>query len=247
MGGLRITLWTTPRQIGLAVLDIVVLALAALLEEVAFRGYPFQRLIESIGPLMATLLMSALFALRHISNPDSTAAGVVVTVFAGWLLSAAYLRTRALWLSWGFHFSWNVAMGLLFGLPISGIRTFSPVIESNTSGPFWITGGGYGPEGSLICGLVLLAGLVVLFKVTREYAYRYTFAPIVPAGIPVDLDAAARRQHEAAMAVPGDAAPAEPRLVQIAPAPAAYPFPGSPVSNGREPHDADADCRGTHR
>lgn len=235
VGGLRITLWTTPRQIGLAVLDLVVLALAALLEEVAFRGYPFQRLIEAIGPLMATLLMSVLFALRHLGNPDSTAAGVVVTVFAGWLLSAAYLRTRALWLPWGFHFSWNVAMGLLFGLPISGIRTFSPIIESNTTGPFWLTGGGYGPEGSLICALVLLAGLVVLFKVTGEYAYRYTLPVIVPAGIPVDLDAAARRQHEAAMAVPGEALPAAPAgstLVQIAPA-----APSFLPTNGREAQD----------
>lgn len=216
-GGLRITIWTSPRQFGLLFIDLLVLGVAALVEEVAFRGYPFQRLIEAVGPILATLILSALFALRHLQNPDATEASVLVTVIAGWLFSVAYLRTRALWLGWGFHFSWNVAMGILFGLPISGIRSFSPIIESNTFGPFWLTGGGYGPEGSLICALVLLAGIIILFGVTRDYAYHYAQPVIIPGGIPVDIDAAARRQHDAAMAPPGEEAiPAAPKLVQIA-------------------------------
>ena len=213
LGGLTITLWTGPRQWGLLVLDVVVLAIAALLEEVAFRGYPFQRLIEAIGPTGATLLMAVLFAVRHLQNPDATRVSTLVTVFAGWFLAMCYLRTRALWLSWGFHFAWNTAMGLLFGLPISGIRTFSAVIEANTSGPYWITGGGYGPEGSLIAAFVLLIGMLVLFRVTRGYAWDYSHPVIVPGGFPVDIDAAAKRQHEEAMATP--APPAPPQYVQI--------------------------------
>jgi uncharacterized protein len=235
LGGLRITLWTTPRQFWLLILDLFILAMASLLEEVAFRGYPFQRLIEAVGPLLATLLMSVLFALRHLQNPDATQASVVVTVFAGWLLSAAYLRTRALWLAWGFHFSWNATMGLLFGLPISGIRTFSPVIESNASGPYWLTGGHYGPEGSLICAIVLLGGIIVLFALTRDYAYQYAQPVIIPGGIPVDVDASAQRQHDAAMASPA-ASPAAPKLIQIAPVAPPPALPESRLStvNGNE-------------
>ena len=52
----------------------------------------------------------------------------------------------------------------------------------------------------------------MVFRVTRDLNYRYNAPVIVPGGIPVDLDAAARAQHEAAM---GPAAPAAPALVQI--------------------------------
>lgn len=232
IGGLRLTFWTGPHQFGLMALDLIVLALAALLEEVAFRGYPFQRLVESMGPTLATLLMAILFALRHLENPDATPASTLFTVFAGWLFAVAYLRTRALWLPFGLHFAWNAAMGVLFGLPISGIRAFSPVIEANARGPFWIAGGGYGPEGSLVAVAVILVSIFVLFKITREYAWDYAHPVIVPGGIAVDIDAATRRQHEAAMASP--AAPAPPQFVQIiAPAgsmPASGPLPKAPTA-----------------
>jgi uncharacterized protein len=182
--GLIVTIWAAPRQFGVLGIDILLLAVAALGEEVVFRGYPFQRLIEVMGPFLATLVISALFGVAHALNPASSHLSIVITIFAGWLLAAAYLRTRALWLSWGWHFAWNASMGLLFGLPVSGITRFSPVIQSNTIGPLWITGGEYGPEASMVTAIVMLIGLIVLFAVTRGYSAKYahpgTDAPAVP-------------------------------------------------------------------
>ena len=66
-------------------------------------------------------------------------------------------------------------------------------------GPFWITGGGYGLDGSWVAFFVLLVALPVVYRVTRDLDFRYNAPVIVPGGIPVDLDAAAKRQHEAAM------------------------------------------------
>ncbi len=140
-----------------------------------------------------------LFGLIHLGNPGATTASTLVTIFAGWLLAVAYLRTRALWVGWGFHFSWNATMGILFGLPISGITNFSPVVASNAVGPLWITGGDYGPEGSLVCAVVIIVLIFVMFSATRDLKYRYAQPVIIPGGIPVDLDAISRRQHEAAM------------------------------------------------
>jgi membrane protease YdiL (CAAX protease family) len=215
LGGLTITFWTGSRQFGLLALDLAALLVAALAEEVAFRGYPFQRLIEAMGPVTATLVMSAVFGLIHLGNPDASMASTLVTILAGWLLSVAYLRTRALWLPWGLHFAWNASMGVLFGLPVSGLRSFSPVISSNPHGPLWLTGDGYGPEGGLITVVVLLVSLGLLVRVTRDYAYQYAQPVILPGGIPVDIDAAAARQHEAAMASPAEVG--MPKLVQILP------------------------------
>jgi hypothetical protein len=82
-------------------------------------------------------------------------------------------------------------------------------------GPFWLTGGAFGLDGSwLACG-VLLVALPVIFRITRDLDFRYNAPVIVAAGIPVDLDAAARAQHEAAMGAVAPAAPAAPTLVQI--------------------------------
>jgi hypothetical protein len=56
-------------------------------------------------------------------------------------------------------------------------------------GPTWITGGDYGPEASVVTAVVLLIGFFIVYRATRGYAYRYTQPVIIPAGIPVDLDA----------------------------------------------------------
>ena len=109
-GGLIITFWAIPRQFGILVIDLLMLAVASLAEEVAFRGYPFQRLIDAIGPTLATIVFSFVFAAVHMFNPGANRASFLITVFSSWLLSVAYLRTRALWVCWGWHFAWNASM-----------------------------------------------------------------------------------------------------------------------------------------
>ena len=219
-----------PRQFGILLVDLLLLAVASLAEEVAFRGYPFQRLIEAMGPTLATVVFSFAFAGLHLFNPGANRASFLITVFSSWLLSVAYLRTRALWVCWGWHFAWNASMCVLFGLPVSGITEFSPVIQSNTVGPTWITGGDYGPEASAVTAVVLLIGIFIVYRATRGYAYLYTQPVIVPAGIPIDLDAMSSTlaPHHPVTPLP---APAGTTLVQIEPAPSPPQAPPLPVSS----------------
>jgi uncharacterized protein len=240
-GGLIVTFWLVPRQFGILCIDLLLLAVASLAEEVAFRGYPFQRLMDATGPTMATLLFSVVFAGLHIFNPAASRASFAITVFCSWLLSIAYLRTRALWVCWGWHFAWNASMCLVFGLPVSGITEFSPVIQSNTVGPSWMTGGDYGPEASVVTAVVLLIGSFIVYRATRSYAYLYNQPVIVPAGIPVDLDAMSSTlapHHPVAPPPP----PAGNTLVQIQPAPRVPEPPPMPLSSslpqtGSEPEE----------
>lgn len=185
-GTLKIQLWTQPRAFGLLLLNLLTLAVAALAEEVAFRGYPFRRLIEAIGPVAATIALSLLFGLGHALNPGATWTSTLVTVLAGLLLSVAWLRTNGLWLGWGFHFAWNASMGILFGLPISGITDFASIVQTRAFGRLSLTGGDYGPEGAAFTAIVLLVGMAVLVRITRDYAWNYTYVPIVAAGYPMD-------------------------------------------------------------
>lgn len=219
-GGLVMTVFTNLHQAWMVLLDLVALAAGTLAIEVAFRGYPFQRLVQAMGPAVATLFLAAVYAFWWTRTAPATAATMLTAFLLGWALELAALRTRALWVSWGLHFAWAAAMGMLFGLPMAGPLGYSPVLVTNSVGRTWITGDGQGPEGSLFGVLVGLGMLIAVVWATEDLKYKYGFEEIVPGGVPVDIDAAARRQHEAAMA---EVAPAEPKLVQIVPMAGAAP------------------------
>jgi hypothetical protein len=222
-GGIAIVLILAHSAWGWLAADVLFFALLALAEEVAFRGYGFQRFEQSVGSLGAALGYAAFYAIVQALLPGSSRVSIAVSLALSFVLSAAYVRTRALWVSWGINFGWKASRALVFGLAISGDNSHSPVVQGNPMGSFWLTGGGFGLDGSWVAIVVLLVALPVVFRLTRELDYRYNAPVIVPAGIPVDLDAASRRQHEAAM---GPAEPSAPTLVQILPV---SPQPANPV------------------
>ncbi len=160
----RFDIHANSRTLGRAAIVVVVLIFGAVAEEMMFRGYPFQRLEEAIGAVGAIAVFSVLFALVHLTNPGASALGLLNTVLIGLVLAIAYLRTRALWLCWGIHFGWNAALGLLFGLPVSGLRLFNVVVRGTATGPRWLTGGSYGLEASAPGVFAILVGLVVVWK-----------------------------------------------------------------------------------
>ena len=229
IGGIAISVSVQGSALGWLAADAAFFALAALAEEIAFRGYAFQRFVRAVGPSGATLGFAVIYAVLQALMPGSSHVSFAVSIVFTFLLSAAYLRTRALWLSWGLNFGWKASRALLFGLAVGGVNSQSPVIQGDPMGPFWLTGGAFSLDGSWLAFIVLLAALVVVFRVTRDLNYRHNAPVIVPGGIPVDLDAAARAQHEAAM---GTAAPA---LVQIDPA-AALPAAPAPSQDDFAPH-----------
>jgi membrane protease YdiL (CAAX protease family) len=236
VGGIEIVLSTQISAWGWLAVDAAFFALAALAEEIAFRGYGFQRFELAVGPVGASLGFAAFYAIVQSHVPGSNHTSTAVSVMLGLLLSVAYLRTRALWLSWGLNFGWKASRALLFGLTVSGVNSHSPVVQGDPMGPFWLTGGGYGLDASWVAFLLMLAALPVVFRVTRDLDFRYNAPVIVPGGIPVDLDAAARRQHEAATRA---AEPAAPQLIQILPA--AVPPPTQPrESQTNQPGDSDS-------
>ena len=212
-GGLVVTLWGAPRQWFLLLLDVVVLLLASLAEEMVFRGYALQRLIEAVGTAWAVVLIVVFAAVLQLTDPFAPKTSAWVALLLGWLLSLGYLRTRALWLPWGLRFGWYASTSLIFGLPIGGISRYTPVVQSTTHGSELLTGGDYGPEAGVFTVMVLIVALFVLLRVTRDYAFRYATPEIVAAGIPVDIDAITQRQHEVGMGPVIE--PAAPKLVQI--------------------------------
>jgi hypothetical protein len=168
-GDLReVSLKLTNHTLALAAAALLILATGALAEELMFRSYPFQRLLESVGPAPATLMMSLLFGVAHGANPHASKLAMLNTFAIGVLLCVAYLRTRALWLPWGIHFAWNTTLGVVFGLPVSGLTDFAVIVRMRAVGPRWVTGGAYGIEGSVVGTVVTLLGFIPLILLTRR-------------------------------------------------------------------------------
>lgn len=196
-GHFYVQLWTTSRAWKLLLLNLAILGTTALAAEIAFRGYPFQKLIQAAGPFAATLIAGAVFALLKLQDPAATPTAMWVSGMAAILLSIGYLRTRALWFPWGVHFAWLACIGILFGQPLAGTRQSSSVIRTYVDGPSWLTGNEYGPEASVVALIVLWIGLYVVARVTAEFAGRGTsprleadgplptpFIPVAPISAP---------------------------------------------------------------
>jgi membrane protease YdiL (CAAX protease family) len=156
--------WTggqAPPQILLATLGI--LMVAALNEELVFRGFPLQLLVEGIGQWPAVIAMSMLFGALHLFNPNASWLGVLNTVVAGVMLSLAYVRTRSLALPYGIHIGWNAGLGFVFGFPLSGIDLAS-LWTTGTAGSETVLGGGYGPEGGLLATFIFASAALMVDK-----------------------------------------------------------------------------------
>lgn len=166
-GSLRFSVTVTPRAFGRLGLELIILLAAALAEEVSFRGYPFQRMVDAIGAVPAVIVVSGLFGAVHWANPSSSTWSIINTALVGVLLCVAYLRTRALWVPWGIHFGWNFGLGVVFGLPVSGLNEFAVIVHGKAGGPVWLTGGPYGIEASITGSAVMLIGLVLVVALTR--------------------------------------------------------------------------------
>jgi membrane protease YdiL (CAAX protease family) len=135
-------------------------------EELIFRGFPFQALVHNLGGAAAVAITSVVFGLAHLANPSASAISTINTMLAGVWLGLAYLMTRSLWLATALHYSWNVAMIFIFGLPVSGFTMLNQLawLRGTESAPVWISGGSYGPEGGVAATAALILSTVAIWK-----------------------------------------------------------------------------------
>lgn len=162
IGGLFFVLWllgaiTVTGYVGFkpgVFIVSMMLFLAAFDEELIFRGYVLNNMMDSSSRWVALAGSSALFALMHAGNPSVWSNWVPMTELfaAGFILGISYTFTKNLWFPTFFHFGWNFFQGLL-GFEISGINVDSwKMISHESTGnvPDIISGGAFGIEGSVI-------------------------------------------------------------------------------------------------
>lgn len=151
------------------------LLVVAFQEEIFVRGYLYGMIKRQYQTLAAVVTTSALFALLHLQNPGILSSPLpLTTIFlAGVFLALLREYTESIWLPMGFHWSWNLLQGNLYGFSVSGLSIPS-ILETKPHSPIWLSGGGFGAEGSLASVVLMLLAIVYLW---RRKESRFLFLP----------------------------------------------------------------------
>ncbi|MFJ4783796.1 lysostaphin resistance A-like protein [Streptomyces sp. NPDC088794] len=145
------------------------MAAAAVTEELLFRGVLFRIVEERLGTWLALTLTGLLFGLSHLTNPHASLWGALaIAIEAGGMLAAAYAATRSLWVPIGLHFGWNFAESGIFSTGVSGNDTKQGLLDASLSGSKLVTGGDFGPEGSVYAVLVGLLTMTAFLWLARR-------------------------------------------------------------------------------
>ncbi len=141
--------------------------LVAATEEILMRGHPWLALSDAFRAWPATIITALVFAALHVGNPGVTPWGLVNITLAGVWLGQARMRSGALWLPIGLHFGWNLCLGTIIGLPVSGMTEPSMLISTAVGAP-WLTGGAFGLEGGVAATVALGFGLLLVHVLARH-------------------------------------------------------------------------------
>lgn len=159
--------------VGAALLPIAVLLLGFIVqgstEEIIFRGWLMQLIASRHGLWIAVAANSVVFGIVHGANiapSRELALGLVNIVLFGVFISLYAAREGSLWGVCGWHAAWNWLLGLGFGLEVSGqvVQTTPLIIDLTTreGAMWWITGGLFGPEASVVTTVLLAGGSLLL-------------------------------------------------------------------------------------
>ena len=132
-----------------------VFLLVGLVEEFAFRGYTLFTLARGLGFWPAAALLSIGFGAIHLNNRGEAWTGALAAGLIGFFFCLTLRRTGSLWFAVGFHAAWDWGESFFYSVPDSGVMSPGHLLSSSFRGSRWITGGSVGPEGSLLCFVVI--------------------------------------------------------------------------------------------
>lgn len=133
----------------------VMFLLVGLFEEFLFRGYTQFTLARGVGFWPAAIALSAVFGLVHLGNEGEQWTGALAAACIAGFFCLTLRRTGTLWFAVGFHAAWDWGESFFYSVPDSGLPAPGHLLSSSLHGSVWLTGGSVGPEGSVLCFLVI--------------------------------------------------------------------------------------------
>ncbi|MFC7028784.1 CPBP family intramembrane glutamic endopeptidase [Halomicroarcula sp. GCM10025324] len=158
---------------------LVLFTVVGFYEELVARGFILKNVAEGFARygtapavIAAVIISSVVFGIVHLANAGASLVSVVVIAVIAITVAASYVLTGRLGLAIGFHTSWNIAMGVLFGQPVSGIELPAHILALEVTGPTSWTGGSFGFEAGIlgvVAGFVGLVGVIAYVYVVEGH------------------------------------------------------------------------------
>jgi uncharacterized protein len=162
------------RIVKFAVFWAVMFLLVGLFEEFLLRGYSQFTLTRAIGFWPSAVVLSCAFGLIHLSNAGEQWRGLLAAAVIGFFFCLTLRRTGSLWFAVGFHATWDWGETFFYSVPDSGTVFPGHLLKSSFHGPHWLTGGMVGPEGSVLCFVVIGVVWVVFERMYPDVKYGVT-------------------------------------------------------------------------
>jgi len=143
--------------------------ISAVLEELGFRAILLRLLARMFGPIPGLMISAVLFAVAHASHAPSVALALLA-INGGMQLGILFMVSGSLWTPIGAHLAYDFTEWSLFGVgDKDGLLNVAPSPQH----PAWLTGGTFGPDGSILSALVslsIIAGVVAFsaFQANRK-------------------------------------------------------------------------------
>jgi membrane protease YdiL (CAAX protease family) len=149
----------------------LVFMLVALREEFRARGYALFTLTAGIGFWPAAILSAAYFGYSHHGNSGEDWIGLFNAGAFGLLACFLLRRTGNLWMPIGLHLAFDWGETYFYGVADSGQVLPGHLFNSSSAGPAWLSGGTVGPEGSILCTLMIVIVWLISAACLRQIKY----------------------------------------------------------------------------
>jgi uncharacterized protein len=134
--------------------------ISAVLEELAFRAILLRLIARVFGPVAGLVVSALLFGAAHASHAAPVAVAQIVV--AGLVFGLLYMESGRLWLPIGAHLGYDFTEWSLMGVgDKNGLLVISPAPHASVL----LTGGSFGPDGSVFTTLVGLLFMAVIIGV----------------------------------------------------------------------------------
>jgi uncharacterized protein len=152
--------------------------LVGLFEEFLLRGYTQFTLARGIGFWPAAVVLSCVFGAVHLGNGGEDWRGILAAAAIGFFFCLTLRRTGTLWFAVGFHAAWDWGESFFYAVPDSGTVSPGHLLSSSFHGSAWLTGGSVGPEGSVMCFVVIAAAWVAFERMYPAASRTHATLPL---------------------------------------------------------------------
>ncbi|MEE9272479.1 MAG: type II CAAX endopeptidase family protein [Robiginitomaculum sp.] len=145
-------------------------------EEFVSRGWHLSAVTARSGVVVAILINALFFGVMHLGNIEQINwLAIFNLVLFGVFISFYALTEQSLAGVCGLHSSWNWFLGTGIGLEVSGFKLPGEpwLVDLNPIGSDLLTGGAFGPEGSIIETVILSVLSVYTYTLYRKRKRQY--------------------------------------------------------------------------